>query len=299
MSRETKQDRIVRNNYDSVSEHLHELKNLEANPATKESDIERWAQSFLKTCLGYSSSSGYFIKPQDIKGKMRPDLVTQKNDKSLFVIEVKKLGYDLDKSDFRSGKVQLSEYLKTYSDVKFGILTNGFEWKLYDFSDTNYPGIEIKCFDLRTDDIIDFSKRNIEDKCWEIMDFHESTYNSEGWNELSKEAMAFSPESLAKAILSIDVVKYIAKSIRGEHDYRADNEMLVDKIYSLLEDGLDDSVKGWNEIKAAEFQKYIKAQKRLSKKSKKEKKEVVQSEAPVVMDAIITNETPSNETKVA
>ncbi len=84
--------------------------------------------------------------------------------------------------------------------------------------------------------------------------------------------MAFSPESLAKAILSSDVIKYISKSIKGEHEYKACNEMLTDKVYWLLEQGLNDAIVGWNDAKDADFKKYIKSQKRVSRKTKNHSK---------------------------
>ncbi len=64
MARETKQDRIIRNIYDQATEHLHELKAIDGNLNSKESDVERWAASFLKNCLGFMSSSGYSIRSQ-------------------------------------------------------------------------------------------------------------------------------------------------------------------------------------------------------------------------------------------
>jgi hypothetical protein len=275
MSKETKEDRIVRSILDQVTEHLHELKALESNPNTKELDVERWAQSFLKNCLGYTSTSGYSIRAQEAKGKMRPDLVILQNDKPIFVVEVKKLNFDLNKSDFRSGKLQLSEYLNTIGSVKWGMLINGSEWRLYDFSQPKYGGIEIYSFDLKRDsEQFDISKRAVEEICYDsLLDFHESSFNSSHWSNLSKEAMAFSPESLAKAMLSVDVVKYVAKSIRGEHEYKANIEVLTDKVYWLLENGLNDAISGWNEAKALEFQKYIKSQKRASRKTPRKKGE--------------------------
>ena len=277
MAKENKQDRIVRNMLDQEIEHLHEIKNIEANPASKESNVEVWAQSFLKNCLGYTAASGYSIRSQEVKGKMRPDLIVLKADKPVFVVEVKKLGFDLNKSDFRSGKTQLSEYLNSLGGVKYGILTNGTEWLLFDFSQPQYGGIEFAKFDLKSDnDVIDCSKKVVEEQCYEFLDLHETSFSVNAWPDLAKEAMAFSPESLSKAILSVDVIKYIAKSIRGEHDFKANQELLMDKVFSLLEKGLDDSIPGWNETKTLEFQKYIKSQKRASRKTKRTiaKKEV-------------------------
>jgi hypothetical protein len=273
MARETKQDRTVRGITDQMTEHLHELKGLEANPNAKELDVERWCQSFLKNCLGYTASSGYTIRAQESKGKMRPDLVILKNDKPVFVIEVKKIGFDLGKSDFRSGKVQLSEYLNIFDSVKWGMLTNGHEWKLYDFSQHEYGGIEVCAFDLRADnDQLDLSKKAIEEQCYELLDLHEISFSADTWSGLAKEAMAFSPDSMAKAILTFDVIKYIAKSIRGEHEYKANLEVLTDKVYRLLELGMNDVIPGWNEAKQAEFQKFIKSQKRAGRKTKRAKK---------------------------
>lgn len=292
MAKETKHDRVARNIFDQLTEHLHELKSIDANPNAKELDVERWAQTFLRNCLGYTASSGYAIRAQETKGKMRPDLIILKNEKPVFVVEVKKMGFDLNKSDFRSGKTQLSEYLHTLGNVKYGILTNGVEWRLFDFSQPQFGGVEISGFNLKADsDVIDCSKKAIEDQCYEILDLHETSFSSQAWNILAKEAMAFSPESLARAILSADVVKYVARSIHGEHEFRANHEVLTDKVYWLLEQGLNDSIAGWNDAKAAEFQKYIKSQKRASRKTKRiPKKDLLAGTAIPTENMIIENQ---------
>lgn len=274
MARETKQERIVRGITDQVSEHLHELKGLAANPNVKELDIERWCQSVMKNCLGYTAVNGYSILAQESRGKMRPDLIVSKDGKPIFVVEVKKLGYDLSKSDLRSGKVQLAEYLNLLGSVKWGILCNGYQWKLYDFSNPINGGVEVISFDLRSEtDEIDLSKKAVEEVAWEFFDIHETNSVTSAWTDFSKEATAFSPESLAKAILSIDVVKVIAREIRGEHEYKANTEVLIDRIVSLIENGLDDSVPGWNEVKQLELYKFVKSQKRVGRKKKASPKE--------------------------
>lgn len=273
MARETKHDRIVRGIVDQVTEHLHELKTLEANPSAKESDVERWAQSFIKNCLGFTASGGYSVRAQEQKGKMRPDLIVCHDDRPVFIVEVKKVGFDLNKSDFRSGKIQLSEYLSTIGSVRFGMLTNGSEWKLFDFSQAQYGGIEASCLDLRgEEDSFDLSKKAIEEQCYDLLDFHESSFSGDFWAELAKEALAFSPESLARAILSVDVVKNIARHVRGEHEFRANHEVLTDRVYWLLEQGLNDAILGWNEAKAVEMHKYVKSQKRSSRRTKRASK---------------------------
>ncbi len=292
MAKETKQDRIVRNIIDQATEHLHELKNMDANPNTKESDVERWCSSFLKNCLGYTASAGYSIRSQESKGKMRPDLLVMKDDKPVFLVEVKKLGFDFDKSDFRSGKVQLTEYLNAVGNVKWGILTNGTDWKLYDFSTPQNGGVEIARFDVKVGegDTFSLDKKLVEELCYEMFDFHETTFITKAWDDLAKEATAFSPESLAKAILSADVIKYIGRSIRGEHEFKANLEVLTDKVFNLIEKGLDDSIPGWNEAKLTEYHKYIKSQKRAGRKTKRVSKKMEippQNSPPISSDQLV------------
>lgn len=299
MARETKQDRLVRGIFDQMSEHLHDLKSLEDSATSKELDVERWAQGFLKSCLGFSATNGYSIRAQESKGKMRPDLIVFAGEKPIFVVEVKRLGFDLNKSDFRSGKTQLSEYLTSLGNVRWGMLTNGAEWKLYDFSQRDYGGIEVACYDLKSDDGYDLSKKSVEEHCHDFLDFHESSYNGETWAELSKEALAFSPDSIAKAILSTDVVRNIAKSIRGEYDFKANVEVLTDKIYDLLEQGLNDAIIGWSDSNIEEYHKYIKSQKRASRRTKRTRKAAaeatVETSATEAAPAEVPAELPKNQ----
>lgn len=274
MGKESKQERLVSLMQGQVTEHMHQLSNLVKSPSVKEIDIERWCERVLGICLGYSATDGFLIKAQESKGKHRPDLTVYKNDKAIFVVEVKKLGFDLDKSDFRSGVTQLSEYLSSIGGVRWGILSNGYEWRLYDFSYPEYKAVEVKSIDLLRgeNDTLDLSKKIIEEICWDFLDLHENFFSSGTWDESSREAMAFSPESIAKAILSFDAIKYIAKNIRGEHDYKVNIDILFDKVFTLLANGLDDSVSDWNETKELELKKFIKSQKKISRNIKKQKK---------------------------
>ncbi len=268
MARETKTDRLVRTISENVTEHVHELKTIIANPNVKELDVERFIQSFIRSCLGFSAGSGYVIRPQETKGRHRPDLIVQKNDKPILVCEIKKLGFDLQKSEFRSGKVQLKEYLNQFEGVRWGILSNGYEMLLFDFQDQTKNGIQVLSFDFRSysEQGLETTKKTIEEMCYDLVDFHESAFSNKAWDEFAIEATAFSPESLAKAILSHDCVRLIARIIKGEHDYKADTEVLTDHIQNLVVNGLDDSVADWNEVKQAELNKFIKSQKRVGRK---------------------------------
>ena len=270
MSKENKTDRLVRTLIDSVTEHTYELKNLANSSSTKELDVERFIQSFLKSCLGFSASAGYFAKPQEIKGKHRPDIILTKNDKPVIVIEIKKLGFDFQKSEFRSGKVQLKEYLNQLDGVRWGILSNGFELVLLDFGDKTKNGVEVLSFDFRDHlENFEINKKLVEELVYDLVDFHETSFASKLWEEMAVEATAFSPDSLARAMLSTECIKLISKTLRGEYSYKADSDILSDRVYDLLTLGLQHSRGDWNELKAAELSKYLKAQKRAARKTRK------------------------------
>jgi len=272
MSRETKTDRLVRSIIDNVTEHTHELINLVNNPGTREAEVEVFIQSFLKSCLGFSATNGYSIRAQETKGRHRPDLIVLKDDQPVLVAEIKRLGFDLQKSEFRSGKVQLKEYLNQFDSVRWGLISNGYELLLFDFSDSTKNGIEVLSFDFRSyseDHQIETTKKTIEEMCYDLVDLHETAYTSKDWEEFAIEATAFSPESLAKAILANDCVKVIARAIRGEYDYKADTAVLTDHIYSLIVSGLNDAVCDWNDLKHAELNKFVKSQKRIGRKTKR------------------------------
>ena len=191
MARETKQERVVRGMFDQLTEHMHELKGLDSNPSTKEMDVERWCQSLLRNVLGFTASAGYSIRAQESKGKMRPDLIVFKGEKPIFVVEVKKLGFDLNKSEFRSGKVQLKEYLHNIGDVRWGILSNGFEWKLYDFSASS-SGIEIAAVDMKgSSESLEVNKKNVEDLAWDLIDLHECSHDGDSWKSSPKKRPHF------------------------------------------------------------------------------------------------------------
>lgn len=309
MSKETKEDRLVRTIFENVTEHLYELKNIIGNPNNKETDVERFMQSLLRSCLGFSASSGYSIRSQETKGKHRPDLIVFKNDNPIFVCEIKKLDFDLQKSEFRSGKVQLKEYLNQYEGVRWGILSNGYEMLLLDFQDPTKNGIEVISFDFRNyseQQQIETSKKAIEELCYDLIDFHENAYSTKQWDESAVEATAFSPESIARAVLSPDCIKIIAKTIRGEHDYKADPEVLMDKVYSLLCHGLDNSVCDWGQQKEAELSKFLKAQKRATRRTRRSRKKPetevtaeITAASIVATEATITSTATDSEKKSA
>ena len=283
MSKETKEERYVRAMVPQLTECLIELKALAAGPS-KESDVEIWCQTVLKSVLGFSAGAGYQVRSQETRAKMRFDLVVvraEAPDQILLAVEVKKLGAHLDKSDLRSGKTQLKEYVAALPDTRWGILTNGFEWHLYDFKSDS---IEIASIDIRDEQHqIETAAKAVEDTAWDMNDLSAFYFESKTWEKLSQEAQAFSPDSLAKAILTNDSVKRIARYLSGEHEYRVSVDVLTDKLAELLEKGLTGKVNNWNDTNRDELARYVRAQKKAAKRAPRKPKEHAAEPAGVVV----------------
>jgi hypothetical protein len=228
----------------------------------------------MKQVLGFNPTS-YCIQSQKPHGKYCFDLavsLANKPDKVILLVEVKKLGADLNKSDLRSGKLQLAEYLKTLGGVRWGILTNGYEWRLYDFKS---DFTTVTSTDIRNEEQeLDTSPKALEDTALDLLDFSAMYFQEGMWEELSTEAQALSPDSLARSILAIEVVKRIGKNLKEHRQYSAPLDILTGKLVELLERGLDDMLACWNEEQRKKLHHYIRSQIKLAKKTKR----AVQSE---------------------
>ena len=77
--------------------------------------------------------------------------------------------------------------------------------------------------------------------------------------------------------------------------------MLIEKLYELLAKGLDDSISGWNEAKDLEFQKYLKSQKRIGRKPRRQsaKTTTITVEQGTVVSVEVSNDAPSAKDIVA
>jgi hypothetical protein len=173
----------------------------------------------------------------------------------------------LNKSDLRSGKLQLAEYLKTLGGVRWGILTNGYEWRLYDFKS---DFVTVTSTDIRNEQQeLDTSPKALEDTAWDLLDFSAMYFQEGMWEEMSTEAQALSPDSLARSILATEVVKRISKNLKEHHQYSAPLDILTGKLAKLLECGLNDMLACWNEEQRKELDRYIRSQIKLAKKTKR------------------------------
>jgi hypothetical protein len=292
MTKETREERIVRSMVPQLTECLIELKNLSVGHS-KESDVEVWCQTVLKSVLGFSAGSGYQVRSQETRGKMRFDLVVARADspdRIILAVEVKKLGANLDKSDLRSGKTQLKEYIGALGDVRWGLLTNGYEWRLYDFKSDS---IAIASVDVRDEQHeINTTTKGAEETAWDLIDLCSYYHESKTWEKLSQEAQAFSPDSLAKAILTNDSVKRIAKYLTGEHEYRVSVDVLTDKLAELVEQGLSGLVGNWNDTNRDELAHYVRTQKKAAKKVRRKAKETP-------AETVVTTESSAETTTTA
>ena len=116
---------------------------------------------------------------------------------------------------------------------------------------------------------------------------------------------------MSRAILSNDVVKAISKNIRDGFEYKANTEALYDRLVELLVGGLENSDPAWNETKTLELNKFVKTQKRSSRRKRTGKKETGEADhASVAGSSLVaqpakstadteTAEVKGPETKVA
>ena len=316
MARETRDEKRVNSMIPALTEHMIELKTLISNE-TKEAHVETWAMSLLKFVLGYSHANNYAIKQQETKGKSRFDLVIVKSDapdQVVMLIEVKNYGTDLSRTNYRSGRGQLEEYLKTLNGVRWGILTNGVEWQLYDFKNDMICLCEISLDD--EEGLIDMSASGIKEVAEDLLEISSYYYASKDWEKLSLEAQALSPDSLAKGILNPNCIKLINKYLSEEYDFKASNENLLSKLSDLLVYGLNERGGEWTDSRKAEFQKFVRSQKKFFTKAKRKKRvESIKDEIETVVadtvgkmgenrtlkecGAIVTADVVNDEKKVA
>ena len=256
MTRDNQQEHIALYMFQQVYEHLYDLHGIVSNP--KYGHFEQWIQSVLKNCLEFIPSYGYSILAHHSRAQKSPDLVIVKEKKTVMIVEIKPLGFDL--SEFNADD-RSTEYLQAISKIPWGIVTNGYEWRLYDYRN---GGVEVVSFDLRIEDALDLTKSGIQENCKNLAALHVHNYEGKIWELYSQQATEVTSESLVKAMLTADVAQYLSKQIQGNKIQNP--TILIDRIYKILQGGM----KGTDvENQRAEILKHIKLQKQAGCHQKK------------------------------
>lgn len=215
-NQESKQEKIIREMFTDMNEHFIRLEALSEDPSDQK--LTEWAKSFIMNCLGFNQSNGYTLHSDQ--------LIYQEASPLLFIC-VQPIGTGLGPKFFE----------KLTSKVPYGMLTNGFEWRLFDLSLPAQPS-EIICCELpRPYSGLDLENESLMTATKNFFLFHEINYRAL-WSSFARESATISRVKLAKAILSPEVIELISKDVFGNNIHTTTNDVLAHKIFNLLTTGM-------------------------------------------------------------
>lgn len=218
MKKQLKPASLINSMSEGMIKQFHELKTIELKQTSKHSDVERWTERFLTTCLGYTTSKGYFVQKMEEHYEAGPDFMVFEGKTPLFVVELKKLGCNLNKYDYRYQELPVKTLMKTVGFVPYAFLTNGYEWRLYDLSNPNFVQ-EIYSCDMRNEvHEFEFDKKFVQHMCDDFFHFHAAHYAAKGWLSTSRRDFFHYPEFMTKTRVGHYVMNYAYK-INAEGSY--------------------------------------------------------------------------------
>jgi predicted type IV restriction endonuclease len=189
---EKKEDTDFRKKIDLLSEKIKEQKILITNEETTKT---AFIVPFIQM-LGYDTTNPLEVQPEFVaawgeKKDQRVDFAIFKNKLPIIFIEAKSVNEKFVKFD-----AQLAQYFNAYSDTKFGVLTNGEEYRF--FSDTQkenvmdkIPFLVVNFSNLKETDyrnLLKFKKENYDQKSLRNIaeDLHYETAITEKFKDLIK-----------------------------------------------------------------------------------------------------------------
>ena len=228
MSKNSKQE-IVQELLRRISEHLVKVDAITNEDEAIKFYVEGWSRSMLTTCLGFSEENGYKIDTPRAN-VLGPTLSVSEGERTVLAIEVIGLGTPMNQSILGSDKVNYTEFFRDIGMCRWGMLTNGFEWKLYDF---DHDCCEVLYFDLRArkkekTSIVE-EKRGLG-----LLRFHELSLRSGDWSRCSEKSREISADLLVKTLLSSENINLISQQMRNKTRYGGTQKMLIDQMFRLL-----------------------------------------------------------------
>lgn len=160
-------------------------------------------------------------KEQQVRDKY-VDIAIKLDNTIKLLVEVKAAGITL-----RDKHIEQAERYAAESNIQWVILTNGVVWTLYHL--TFDEGIEYeKAFS------IDLSKNDLDTaaKCLTLL--HRDSIKSDRLSEYWEKRIAQTPESLARALFSEEVLCHIRREIRKQNGVLIDTEDLARTIHNML-----------------------------------------------------------------
>lgn len=234
---------------EEIKNYLLKLKsNSTANKYSEitEAQLEPHIVNLLERCFGYSLENKFEIRNQVAMVGNKADIVVyEKNKKNesipTFVLELKRPAVSLVDGGTKSPVVQLVQYM-TALNVKFGVLTNGLEWKIY-FLDNSKKGsaaYNIYSFKITEHEkvIENVDRKLLKDLSSGLALFHSD--NLEYWHDQKNRSYASSEKTIFKILMEPEMIVKLQSLIKKKCDYKQSHEEVYKNTLMLLYYGLNE-----------------------------------------------------------
>ncbi len=191
-----------------------------------EADVVMYLVQFFQEALGYNIFDE-ISKEHQIKARFCDIALKIRGEVSLFV-EVKKPGIRLVKRH-----IEQAENYGLRSGIKWVLLTNGCEWRLYHLSYDDSEGIESTLV-FQTDLVKSFQEKPV-DVVEKFMLMHKRQFMKGELDKYYKKKTMLVPEELAKALFTEDVLRAIRKEVNRGAEVRVELEDITKALKNLLD----------------------------------------------------------------
>jgi len=198
---------------------LPHLLQAQADNLNEADTLQRLVKCF-EDVLGYSAMTD-LTREQQVKDKY-VDLAVKVDGVIRFLVEAKAAGVTL-----RDRHIEQAERYAAEGNIRWVLLTNGVAWNLYHL--TFDEGIEYErafAVDLATDP---------PDKAAELLGLlHRQAIRDGELDGFWQRRLAMSPESIAKALFTEEVLRFVRREIRKREGVLIDQEDLGAAIHGML-----------------------------------------------------------------
>ncbi len=197
----------------------------------KEADVVMYIVQFFQDALGYDILKKQEISKEYATGGGFCDIAIKIKGKLELIIEVKQPGMKLADSHIRQAKNYAIE-----SGMKWALLTNGCDWKLFHLRYVEKKGIKSTLV-FKTDLL-----KNFQEKPDEVIDkfklLHKKIFTKGGLDNFWKKKTMLTPNSIVKVLFAEDVLKLIAHKV----NYKKEVKVGIEDIAKALKNMFDKEV---------------------------------------------------------
>ncbi len=192
-----------------------------------EADTVMYLLKFFEDVLGYDSLAGEISKEVEIKGR-RCDFGIKLDGSCRFLVEAKGIG----KGVLRDGDIEQAENYGSRSGIKWVLLTNGAEWKLYHLTFEEEAGITHEiAFELKLcEDLQD----NAETVWANLQLLSKESVSNGGLDAYWSQRKTLAPVSLVRVLFAEPVLAIIRRELNRHADARLETCDVFSAVKDLL-----------------------------------------------------------------